>query len=168
MAEGSQEVMLSSSPPAGLPPPTTPLTSQTAHLPHSDIILASPLSSGSPSSPPPTTTPDSDARPEAFSVSTILPSFLYLGPDPSLPEHAEELAALGIKRVLNMAVECQDELNLVERLGLGESGYRKVGIRDSVEEMGVAKGLKEAVDFLGAPSPVRPLERCLLTTWFSS
>lgn len=113
--------------------PNTPSTGSTFH--------ASPSSSADSS-------PTSASGPEVFIVSTIIPGFLYLGPDPTTEDEVAQLNSVGIKRILNMAVECEDELRLSERFEV----YRKVGIRDSVEEMGVAKGLKEACSFLGESS----------------
>lgn len=100
-------------------------------------------------------TPDS-GRPEQFIVSTILPGFLYLGPDPTTEQEVDQLTALGVRRILNMARECEDGLGLARRF----ETYKKVGITDSVEETAVADGLREACAFLeearrdGAPTYV--------------
>lgn len=116
--------------------PNTPSAGSTFH--------ASPSSSADSS-------PTSASGPEAFIVSTIIPGFLYLGPDPTTEEEVAQLNEVGIKRILNMAVECDDELRLQERFEV----YKKIGMRDSVEEMGVAKGLKEGCAFLGESSSSR-------------
>ena len=50
--------------------------------------------------------PSSDKGYSTFNVSTILPNFLYLGPELTSPEHVEELRDLGVKRILNIAAEC--------------------------------------------------------------
>ncbi|XAO22662.1 hypothetical protein I312_101435 [Cryptococcus bacillisporus CA1280] len=93
-----------------------------------------------PSSPPPT-------RPAVapFNPSVILPSFLYLGPDIQCESDVQCLLKLGVKRILNVALECDDNqgLNLKERFK-----YRKVGMRDIVEESGVGKGMRDACEFL--------------------
>ncbi|WVQ78419.1 hypothetical protein IAT38_000505 [Cryptococcus sp. DSM 104549] len=80
-----------------------------------------------------------------FVVSTILPSFLYLGPDIATPQDVEVLRSLGVKRILNVAKECDDD----QGLGLkGEFKYHRVPMRDIVEESGVAQGMRDACDFL--------------------
>ncbi|EIW69382.1 hypothetical protein TREMEDRAFT_62249 [Tremella mesenterica DSM 1558] len=81
-----------------------------------------------------------------FVVTTILPSFLYLGPEIASMRDIEELRRLGVKRVLNVAIECEDE----HSLGLREKfeRYLKVPMRDIVEETGVARNLREACNFL--------------------
>lgn len=81
-----------------------------------------------------------------FAVSTILPNFLFLGPELTNPEHVEELRALGIKRILNIAAECDDD----HGLGLKEVfKYYKIPMRDTVEEENITKGVREACDFIG-------------------
>ena len=83
----------------------------------------------------------------SFVVSTILPSFLYLGPEISTQEDVDELRRLGVKRILNVAIECDDD----EGLGLKDAfeKYCRVPMRDIVEESGVAKGMRDSCDFLG-------------------
>lgn len=80
-------------------------------------------------------------------VSTILPSFLYLGPEISSRRDVDTLLALGIRRVLNVALECDDD----EGLGLRTSfeRYFRIPMKDSVEESGVGKGIRDACDILG-------------------
>jgi len=82
-----------------------------------------------------------------FIVSTILPSFLYLGPEISSARDVQELQDLGIKRILNVAIECEDD----QDLGLKRvfEKYLKVPMRDIVEESGVKKGMRESCNFLG-------------------
>lgn len=75
----------------------------------------------------------------------ILPDFLFLGGELIDEEQVEELEKLGIKRVLNMAVNCDDDL-WVQRFG--QSGYLKVGLRDHVDQ-DLKDGLDEAVKFIG-------------------
>lgn len=112
----------------------------TSPLQHIKSLDYSPPSSASSSS-----SPQDSTGPGIFVVSTVLPGFLYLGPDPSTPDEIAQLKMLGIERVLNMAVECDDELGMETSFDM----YKKIGIRDSVDEMGVAKGLQEACAFLG-------------------
>jgi hypothetical protein len=81
-----------------------------------------------------------------FIVSTILPSFLYLGPEITSKEEIEELKSMGIRRILNVATECEDN----QGLGLAKEfeKYHKIPMRDIVEETGVNKYMHEACDFL--------------------
>jgi hypothetical protein len=101
----------------------------------------------------------------AFEVSTIIPGVLYLGPDPSREEDVRELEALGVARILNMAVEVPDrpELRLAERFQKVE----RLPMRDFVEETGIQARIDEACAFLGAwasASRARPWSRCRVQT----
>ncbi|KAF9562021.1 hypothetical protein EC968_005400, partial [Mortierella alpina] len=78
-------------------------------------------------------------------ISCILPNFLYLGPEIVTEEQVQQLETLGIKRVLNMARECEDVL-VSQRAGIE---YHKIGVLDNVEE-DVSPGLLEAVDIISA------------------
>lgn len=110
-----------------------------AMSPPSSPILVSPFSENSPIS------SESPDAPEVFTVSTILPSFLYLGPEMSAPEHVEEVRALGVRRVLNMAIECEDEHGYAQSF----PRYHKIPMRDTVEEENISKGVREVCQFLG-------------------
>ncbi|KAG6816005.1 hypothetical protein H0H87_009544 [Tephrocybe sp. NHM501043] len=81
----------------------------------------------------------------AFTISTILPNFLYLGPELTAPEHVTELQSLGVKRILNIAIECDDDqgLNLKDVFK-----YHKIPMRDIVEEENIARGVKEACEIM--------------------
>ncbi|KAJ7802237.1 hypothetical protein B0H14DRAFT_2893231, partial [Mycena olivaceomarginata] len=74
--------------------------------------------------PPPTARPDDPPTTEEpmgeFAISTILPHFLFLGPELTNPEHVTELQALGE----------------FER-------YNKIPMRDTVEEENIARGVRE-------------------------
>jgi hypothetical protein len=96
--------------------------------------------------------------PTPFIISTILPNFLYLGPEITTPEHAEQLASLGVKRILNMAAECEDELGLgsgsrssgiADANKYGFERYLKISMRDTVEEENVSKCVRDVCQFLG-------------------
>jgi hypothetical protein len=90
-------------------------------------------------------TPTLVTHPEiAFVVSTIIPEFLFIGPEITKEEEVETLKGKGIRRILNMAFECEDCLGLKEKF----DRYLKLNVKDSVEE-DVEKGLKVAVDFIG-------------------
>ncbi|ORX39992.1 hypothetical protein BD324DRAFT_576043 [Kockovaella imperatae] len=81
-----------------------------------------------------------------FDVSTILPGFLFLGPELTTESNVKELTKVGVKRILNVALECDDD----EGLGLRQTfeRYHRIPMKDIVEESGVARGLREACDFL--------------------
>ncbi|KAH9177296.1 hypothetical protein EDB89DRAFT_1935803 [Lactarius sanguifluus] len=77
-----------------------------------------------------------------FTVSTILPNFLYLGPEITAEEDARELESLGVRRILNIAAECDDDhgLRLRERF----ERYVKIPMRDTVEEENIVRALDDA------------------------
>ncbi|KAF9908458.1 hypothetical protein EC991_009811 [Linnemannia zychae] len=79
-------------------------------------------------------------------VSMILPDFLYLGGELVEEDQVEELERLGIKRILNMAVNCDDDLWVSRN---GRSGYLKVGLRDHVDQ-DLKDGLDEAIKFIAS------------------
>jgi hypothetical protein len=119
--------------------------------PPSPIMPSSP---GTPLPPSPITArPDLSAPPSTeeeiptFTVSTILPNFLYLGPEITAEEHARELESLGVRRILNIAAECDDDhgLGLRQRF----ERYVKIPMRDTVEEDNIFHGVREACEALG-------------------
>jgi hypothetical protein len=77
----------------------------------------------------------------------ILPNFLFLGPELTLPSHVSELESLGVKRIINIAAECTDDRGLMLRERFER--YVHIPMRDSVEEEGIRMGLSEACDVLG-------------------
>ncbi|KAH7924457.1 hypothetical protein BV22DRAFT_1066797 [Leucogyrophana mollusca] len=122
--------------------PTSPISDQPT-TPHTPMPPRSPASTARPDGDQPTT--DSETFP-VFTVSMILPNFLYLGPELTLPEHVEELKSLGIKRILNIAAECDDDHGLHLRDVFER--YVHIPMRDTVEEDRITRGLKEACDVL--------------------
>jgi hypothetical protein len=116
-----------------------------------------PHTPGTPKPPsPPTARPELDppTTEEAFpvfSISTILPNFLYLGPELTDPEHVEELQDLGVKRILNIAAECDDDNGLMLKEVFDK--YYKIPMRDIVEEENIARGVKEVCEILGTHPP---------------
>jgi hypothetical protein len=121
------------------PPPSSPRSFVTA-----------PRSPGTPQPPSPVTArpADDDTSPAAeFVISTILPGFLFLGPEIVLPEQAKQLEERGVKRILNIAIECDDDqgLNLRQRF----ERYMRIPMRDTVEEANVSRRMREVCDFLG-------------------
>lgn len=111
--------------------PTTPLTARPPPSP----AMSSALTSESEGAIPP------------FIISTIVPGFLYLGPEMSTEENVEELMSFGVKRILNMAIECEPDdygLDLDKRF----EKYNRIGMRDTVEEDRMSKALKEVCELL--------------------
>jgi hypothetical protein len=121
-------------------PPHTPLTPRPSALPNTPITAK-----------PPTST-EEEEFPE-FGVSTILPGFLFLGPELTAPEHVAQLKELGVRQILNLAIECNDDLGL--RLGQVFDRYIKIAMRDTVKEENIARGVKEACEILGMPFALR-------------
>ncbi|KDQ54472.1 hypothetical protein JAAARDRAFT_60470 [Jaapia argillacea MUCL 33604] len=126
-----------------LPPPTPsyhsyPSTPRTPGTP----MPRSPSTARPDSSQPPTT----EEPYPVFSISTILPNFLYLGPEITEEEHVRELQALGVERILNIAAECDDDhgLRLKERF----EKYIRIPMRDTVEEDNISRGVREVCDIL--------------------
>ncbi|GJJ13953.1 hypothetical protein Clacol_008210 [Clathrus columnatus] len=107
------------------------------------------LSTPRPTSPltarPPPTSPISDIP--NFTVSCILPNFLFLGSELTTSENVKELQNLGVKRILNLAAECDpndhglDLRNSFER-------YIKIAMRDTVEEENISRGVREVCECL--------------------
>lgn len=141
--------------PSSLSPPSTstssgslsPKRAFSPSYPHSPTTPVGPISS------PATARPDLDQPPTtedplpSFTVSCILPNFLYLGPEPSSPEHVEELQSLGVKRILNIAIECDDDQGL--KLRQKFERYTRIPMRDIVEEENVSYSVREACEALG-------------------
>lgn len=129
---------------AGLMPPTGEPWQQNSSLRSPGLPTGQPFSGGAYSSGMPTPIA---LRQAPIEVSTILPNFLYLGPEISTRTDVDTLLALGIRRVLNVALECDDD----EGLGLRTSfeRYYRIPMKDSVEESGVEKGIRDACDILG-------------------
>lgn len=130
-----------------LPPPSPSWADQ----PSTPRMMYSPSTPNSRS--PSTARPDSSQPPTTeepfpvFSVSTILPNFLFLGPELTAEEHVEELLGLGVKRILNIAAECDDDhgLRLRERF----ERYIRIPMRDTVEEDNITRGVQEVCEILG-------------------
>ncbi|THU97902.1 hypothetical protein K435DRAFT_753552 [Dendrothele bispora CBS 962.96] len=101
---------------------------------------------------PPSPSTAQDPYP-TFTISTILPGFLFLGPEPTSWEHVDELKSLGVKRIVNLAAECgPDDWGLgLDRYSDSRGSfekYVKIAMRDTVEEEGVAKGVKQVCEIL--------------------
>ncbi|GAA6007443.1 hypothetical protein JCM11491_004165 [Sporobolomyces phaffii] len=104
----------------------------------SDLASPTSLAPGDPAA--------SDALPP-FVPSTIVPNFLYLGPEPTSPADFAQLDALGVTEILNLAVECRplaetdDARKFVEK-------YWYLPLRDSIEETGVRQVLDKSCEIL--------------------
>ncbi|KZT59608.1 phosphatases II, partial [Calocera cornea HHB12733] len=90
--------------------------------------------------------PTSSSAPQPFVISEILPGFLYLGPEPSTDDEVQQLVDRGVKRILNMAEECEDD----QGLGLRRKFemYERVPMRDTVNEENIGRGVRAACLFL--------------------
>ncbi|ORY99477.1 hypothetical protein BCR42DRAFT_430262 [Absidia repens] len=80
-----------------------------------------------------------------FTISEIIPGFLYVGPEIETNEQAEQLLARPIRRVLNMAEECHDRPLEQHHDHLI---YRKIAARDTVEMRNIDNVMMEAVGFI--------------------
>ncbi|KAG8872204.1 hypothetical protein FRB97_007886 [Tulasnella sp. 331] len=109
--------------------PTTPLTARPPPSPSSSRM----------------TTESEGIAP--FTISTVLPGFLFLGPELTNPEQVEELQSRGVQRILNMAMECDSEDYGLD-LKRSFDRYLKVPMRDNIEEDRVTKGLRDACSFI--------------------
>lgn len=79
-----------------------------------------------------------------FLISTVIPGFIFLGPEPQTKEDIAQLKELGVQQVLNMALEI-DEGALVGQF----EKYVKIPMRDFVDETGVQDRIDEACGLLG-------------------
>ncbi|KEP50171.1 dual specificity protein phosphatase [Rhizoctonia solani 123E] len=136
---------------------TVPLRPLNLRPPGSPSFLAtSPSSPAFPRSPSPrsaipptpgTVRPSAAVNsPNEFEVSTILPGFLYLGPEPNSAGHVKELKDLGVKRIVSVAIECDDDQGLELRRNFDK--YLRVPMRDTVEEENVGRGVRDVCAFL--------------------
>lgn len=124
---------------------------QVFYTPSTSFFVSSPgPSTPRPHSPqtarPPPTTPTSEIP--AFSISCILPNFLYLGPELTSEDNVRELQGLGVQRILNLAAECDPDdhgLNLRDSF----ERYVKIAMRDTVEEENIGRGVREVCECLG-------------------
>ncbi|ORX62590.1 hypothetical protein DM01DRAFT_1314079 [Hesseltinella vesiculosa] len=143
-------------------PPSSSASSAMATMPHSARSTASSSpSSALPPMPPPSASilpanemlDDDEPEPEptplteqeyAFIVSAIVPDFLYLGPEIATAEQMDGLKERSIRRILNMAEECDDDVP-----GLKQTfKYAKLAARDTVEMQNVETTLRKAVNII--------------------
>lgn len=102
---------------------------------------ARPLSSSSPD------TPSAAADSAPWVVSTIIPGFLYLGPEPTRKEDLDDLERRGVRQILNLALECDDRDG---EMGRRFERYWRIPMRDFVEETGVQRSIEDACKILCA------------------
>ncbi|CAO3567085.1 unnamed protein product [Mortierella alpina] len=88
-------------------------------------------------------------------ISCILPNFLFLGPEIVNEAQVAELERLGVKRILNMATECEDLLVANGEPKSCKFEYHKIGVYDHIDA-DVSAGLLQAVDIIAA-SPNAPI-----------
>ncbi|WFD25389.1 hypothetical protein MNAN1_000357 [Malassezia nana] len=89
-----------------------------------------------------------DAGPMVFDVSTIVPGRLYVGPDVQKPSDVEELQQLGIRAVLNTALESDDMGAPYQALRAHITEYLHLPMCDAVEAVDVQTSLREACAFI--------------------
>ncbi|KAM0747775.1 hypothetical protein T439DRAFT_81833 [Meredithblackwellia eburnea MCA 4105] len=106
---------------------------------------SAPLQTAKPSQLDSPSTPVGAGDTPPFIVSTIIPGFLYLGPEPTRPEDLDELQDRGVKQILNLALECEDTDGEISRRF---ERYWKIPMRDFVEEVGVQKSIEDACRIL--------------------
>ncbi|CEI95610.1 hypothetical protein RMCBS344292_09792 [Rhizopus microsporus] len=81
---------------------------------------------------------------DAFIITEVVSNFLYLGSEITSPEQLDILKSRSIRRILNMAEECDDDIP-----GLKESFvYCKIPARDMVEMKNVQDTLRTAVQVI--------------------
>lgn len=86
-----------------------------------------------------------------FDVSTVIPSFLYLGPDITTKDEVDQLRSLGIRRILNCAAEVSDKSSGDGDLSLRPpdfDGYLHIPMYDNVEAANVQEDITTACAFL--------------------
>ncbi|CDH55105.1 hypothetical protein RO3G_00853 [Lichtheimia corymbifera JMRC:FSU:9682] len=77
----------------------------------------------------------------SFVISEIIPGFLFLGPEISDQEQLNKLLSHSIRRILNMAEECNDDVpGLKDKIR-----YFKLKARDTIAMENVEQTLREAV-----------------------
>ncbi|WFD01997.1 hypothetical protein MOBT1_000680 [Malassezia obtusa] len=86
--------------------------------------------------------------PHEFTVSTVIPGFLYFGPNIAQPAHVEALRARGVRAVLNTALEIEDGGAPELELRTHFAKYLRIPLRDVVEQPGVQQSLAQACAFL--------------------
>lgn len=91
-----------------------------------------------------------------FTVSCILPNFLFLGSELITRENVKELQDLGVKRILNLAAECDPDDHGLDLRNSFER-YIKIAMRDTVEEENVNQGVREVCECLGEYCPLTSL-----------
>ncbi|KZO91756.1 hypothetical protein CALVIDRAFT_541509 [Calocera viscosa TUFC12733] len=140
-------ISMSRGPASPRPPPSPivlrPHTAPFDYPPRAPSPSANPRQNGHGQVP---ATPTSSSAPQPFVISEILPGFLYLGPEPSTDDEVQQLLDLGVKRILNMAEECEDD----QGLGLRRKFemYERVPMRDTVDEENIGRGVRAACLFL--------------------
>ncbi|KAI9486434.1 MAG: hypothetical protein EXX96DRAFT_646249 [Benjaminiella poitrasii] len=81
-----------------------------------------------------------------FVISEVIPGFLFVGPEIETSEQANQLVEVRhIKRVLNMAEECDDQGLMQFRDTLI---YHKIAARDTLEMKNIELAMMEAVHFI--------------------
>lgn len=82
-----------------------------------------------------------------FAVSTIVPGELYLGPDIRGADDIAALQRLGVRAVLNTALEIPDG-GSDGSVRAAFARYAKIALRDTVEATGIQQGIRTACAFI--------------------
>lgn len=83
-----------------------------------------------------------------FNVSTIIPGFLYFGSNITNDDHVQQLQRLGVRAILNTALEIEDGGAPELALRTQFRDYLRIPLRDVVEQPDVQQRLAEACAFL--------------------
>ncbi|KAI8579269.1 hypothetical protein K450DRAFT_242458 [Umbelopsis ramanniana AG] len=79
-----------------------------------------------------------------FVVSEIVPGFLFVGPEITSLEHVQILQEKAVRRILNMAEECDDDVPGLQDTFI----YKKIPARDTVDMRNVSSTFTGAVKFI--------------------
>ncbi|KAG2185222.1 hypothetical protein INT44_002012, partial [Umbelopsis vinacea] len=79
-----------------------------------------------------------------FVVSEIVPGFLFVGPEITSLEHIQILQEKAVRRILNMAEECDDDVPGLQDTFI----YKKIPARDTVDMRNVSSTFTGAVKFI--------------------
>jgi Dual specificity phosphatase, catalytic domain/Rhodanese-like domain len=80
-----------------------------------------------------------------FVVSEIVPGFLFVGSEITSLEHIRILQEKAVRRILNMAEECDDDVPGLQDTFI----YKKIPARDTVDMRNVSSTFTGAVKFIG-------------------
>ena len=103
---------------------------------HSTSLPQSPLLSSSFS--------DESEQVKSFDPSIIIPNSIIIGPEPQSIDDLKILKSMGIKQILNTALECNDNLNLKDIF----DRYDKIPMVDNAHACDVQEAFASGSDFI--------------------